>query len=127
MKILIKKQIYQVENNTNDLLLRILSKYLFILKWLRNIQYIIILNVTLRFFSDKTLHTWDAVMIKHQGQQRPDPPPEQEEMWHRYHDSPGSSEVPRAALEPSWSSLLAGPDTTFGPPPPYLKQRTNMI
>lgn len=66
-------------------------------------------------------------MIKHQGQQRLDPPPEQAEMWHRYHDSLGSSEVPHAALEPSWSSLLAGPDTTFGPPPPYLKQRTNMI
>lgn len=61
-------------------------------------------------------------MIKHQGQRRLDPPPEQAEMWHRYHDSPGSSEVPRVALEPSWSNLLAGLGTTFGPLPPYLKQ-----
>lgn len=61
-------------------------------------------------------------MIKHRGQRRLDPPPERAEMWHRYHDSPDSSEVLRAALGPSWSSLPAGPGTTFEPLPPYLKQ-----
>lgn len=85
--------------------------------------HVIILNVTPnRSSNNETLHTWDVVMIKHQGQRRLDPPQEREEMWHRYHDSPGSSEVLHAALEPSWSSLLAGPGMTFEPLPPYLKQ-----